>query len=135
MGDEAMIWMIVSIVLAVVGGIALHFTFLRKSNNGKFKGFWGWMYDFLTFKKMLIENLLKILYLICTIFVTLFSFAAIGQSFLMFLAILVLGNLSVRIIYEFSLIMLVICRNTTEINSKLNTKVEKKIEEVLEEQK
>ena len=93
------------------------------------------MYDFLTFKKMLIENLLKILYLICTIFVTLFSFAAIGQSFLMFLAILVLGNLSVRIIYEFSLIMLVICRNTTEIDSKLNTKVEKKIEEVLEEQK
>ena len=57
---------IIAIVLAVVGGIALHFTFLKKSNNGKFKGFWGWMYDFLTFKKMLIENLLKILYLICT---------------------------------------------------------------------
>lgn len=135
MNDESMIWMIISIVLAVVGGIALHFTFLRKSNNGKFKGFWGWMYDFLTFKKMLIENLLKILYLICTLFITLFSFAIISQSFLAFLAILVLGNLSVRIIYEFSLIMLVICRNTTEINSKLNTKVEEKIAEVLDEQK
>ena len=114
------IWMIISAVLAVCGAIALHFTFLSKSKDGKFKKFWGWMYDFLTFKKMLIENLLKILYLICALFVTLSSFGYIGQSFIAFIGSLVLGNLVVRMVYEFSLVLLLICRNTTEINTKLS---------------
>ena len=63
------IWIIVSLVLAIVGGIVLYFTFLKKDNEGKYTGFLGWMYDFLTFKKLTIENVLKILYLICAIFV------------------------------------------------------------------
>ena len=114
------IWMIISAVLAVCGAIALHFTFLSKSKEGKFKKFWGWMYDFLTFKKMLIENLLKILYLICALFVTLSSLGYIGQSFIAFIGSLVLGNLVVRMAYEFSWVLLLICRNTSEINTKLS---------------
>lgn len=121
LNSEAGIWIIISAVLAVVGGIVLHFTFLKKSNEGKLKGFAAWMYDFLTFKKMLIENLLKVLYLICTLFVTLASFSIISQFFLGFVGFLVLGNLTIRIVYEFSLILLVICRNTTEMNSKMSS--------------
>ena len=133
-GTEAGIWVVISAVLAVIGGILLYFTFLKKSNDGKFKGFAGWMYDFLTFKKMLIENLLKVLYLICSLFVTLASFAEIGTSFLGFFITLVFGNLLIRIVYEFSLILLVICRNTTDINTKLSAKCckpeEKKVQVV-----
>ena len=113
-----LIWTIISAVLALVGGIVLYFTFLRRKNDGKFKGFLGWMYDFLTFKKMFIENLLKVTYLILAIFVTLSSFGT--GSFLGFIATLVLGNLAVRIIYEFSLVLLGIYENTTQINN--NTK-------------
>lgn len=114
----AMVWLIIAAVLAVVGGIVLYFTFLNKKNDGKFKGFLGWLHDFLTFKKMFIENLLKVTYLILSIFITLSSFAA--GSFLGFIFTLILGNLAVRVIYEFSLVLLVICRNTTEINKKLS---------------
>ena len=39
------IWIIVSLVLAIVGGIVLYFTFLKKDNEGKYTGFLGWMYD------------------------------------------------------------------------------------------
>lgn len=116
------IWIIVSLVLAIVGGIVLYFTFLKKDNEGKYTGFLGWMYDFLTFKKLTIENVLKILYLICAIFVTLFSFATISTSFIAFLLYLVVGNLIVRIAYELILVRLIICRNTTEINKKLDKK-------------
>ena len=126
------IWLIISAILAIIGGIALYFTFLKKSNEEKFKGFTGWLYDFLSFKKMLIESLLKILYLICAIFVTLYSFIA-GGNILGCLILLVLGNLFVRIAYEFSLILLVICRNTTDINKKLGNnccKEEKPIVEI-----
>lgn len=114
------IWLIVAFILAVVGGIVLYFTFLSKKNEGKFTGFWGWMYDFLSFKKLLAENLLRVLYLIVALFVTLGSFAFISFSFFAFIIILVLGNVIARILYEFLLIRLLICRNTTEIKDKLS---------------
>ena len=125
--NDAGIWLIISAVLAIVGGIVLYFTFLKKSNDGKFSGFLGWMYDFLTFKKMLIENLLKVLYLIVAVFITLSSFAVIGESFLLFLVSIIGGNLVTRIVYEFLLVALVICRNTTDINDKLTVKANKEI--------
>ena len=124
MSSGNQVWVIVSLVLAVIGGIVLYFTFLRKSNEGKYEGFLGWLYDFLTFKKMVIENILKILYLIMAIFITLSSFAMISSSFLSFIMYLVIGNLVVRILYEFSLVILIICRNTTDINKKMDKKGE-----------
>ena len=114
------IWTIVSVILAIIGGIVLYFTFLSKKNEGKFTGFLGWLYDFLTFKKMMIENVLKILYIIVALFVTLSSFGLISISFLAFLLTLVIGNVLTRVIYELLLVKLVICKNTTEINKKLN---------------
>ena len=114
------VWVIISLVLAIVGGIVLYFTFLSKKNEGKYTGFLGWMYDFLTFKKMVIENILKILYLIIAMFITLSSFSVISTSFLAFIVYLVVGNLIARIGYELFLVVLIICRNTTEISKKLD---------------
>ena len=88
------------------------------------------MYDFLTFKKMVIENILKIIYLIAASFITLASFAVISNSFLSFVLVLVVGNLITRIMYELFLVVLIICRNTTDISKKLDKKelVDKKEE-------
>ena len=74
----------------------------------------------LGFKKMMIENVLKILYIIVALFVTLSSFGLMSISFLAFLLTLVIGNVLTRVIYELLLVKLVICKNTTEINKKLN---------------
>ena len=114
------IWTIVSVILAIIGGIVLYFTFLSKKNEGKFTGFLGWLYDFLTFKKMMIENVLKILYIIVALFVTLSSFGLISISFLAFLLTLVIGNVLTRVIYELLLVKLVICIITTARNKKFN---------------
>ena len=119
------VWMIVSIILAVVGGILIYFLFLSKKNEGKFKGFAGWLYDFLSFKKMFMEALLKITYLILALYITLSSFALIGTNFIAFLGTLILGNVILRLVYEFSLLLLVICRNTTDISKKLSNKKDK----------
>lgn len=118
------VWMIVSLVVAILGGIVLFFTFLSKQNENKFTGFLNWLYDFLSFKKMLLEPLLKIVYLIMAIYISLYSLSLIGSNFFTFLATFILGNVILRIVYEFSLVLLTICRNTTEINRKL-TLVEK----------
>ena len=119
---SASVWIIVSIILAIIGGILIYFLFLNKKNEGKFNGFVGWLYDFLSFKKMFMEALLKITYLIVALYITLSSFALIGTSFIAFLAMLIIGNVVARLVYEFSLLLLVICRNTTEINKKLSKK-------------
>ncbi len=130
----AMIWMIISVVLAIIGGIALYFTVFAKSNENKFTGFMKWLYDFVTFKKMMLESLLRVLYIIVAIYITLSSFALISTSFVGFLAMLVFGNLIARIIFEFSLVLLTICKNTTEINSKMKSEVKPKKEETKEKE-
>jgi len=118
----AIIWTVVSLILAIVGGLVVYFVFLSKKNSGKFTGFLGWLYDFLSFKKMFLETVLKVTYLMVAIYITLSSFAMIGVNFWGFLITLVGGNVIARVVYEFSLITLVICRNTTEINAKLSGK-------------
>ena len=67
---------------------------------------------------MIIEPILKVLYLIGTIYVILFSFSFIGQSFLLFLIVLILGPITIRLVYEGFLIMIMIWKNTKEIAQK-----------------
>ena len=112
-------WFLISAGVSIVLGIVLFFTFLRKKNDGKFKGFAGWLYDFWNFKKLTIEAVLKLTYLILTLFITLGSFGLISTSIWLFLGVLLGGNFVVRLIYEFSLIMIIICKNTTDISSKM----------------
>ena len=127
---DTAIWGIVALLVALVGGIVLYFTFLSKKNDGKFEGVLGWLYDTLTFKKMLLETVLKITYLIFAIWITLSSFSLIGTSFWGFVLMLIGGNILIRVIYEFSLITIVMCRNTTEINTYLKKKALKENNEV-----
>ena len=118
MGTGAMIWTIVSLILALIG-IVLYFTVFANKNEEKYKGFMAWLYDFIKFKKLYITTVLKISYLVGAIFLTLFSFALISVSFVSFLLTLTLGNLLLRMVYEFSLVLLSIHENVAEINKKI----------------
>ena len=111
------IFLITSIVVAIVGGIAVYFIYLNKKNE--YVGFLKILHDFLNFKLLIIENILKITYLILAVFVTLYSFIYIGISFISFLITLLLGNLTLRISYELILLLIKICKNIEEINSKM----------------
>lgn len=116
---NSLTWMIIALILAIAGGILVYFLFLKKDNGNKFTGFLKYLYEFLSFKKMWLESILKISYLILAIYISLMSFELIGTSFLGFILTLVFGNIVLRVVYELSLLLLTICRNTTEINKKL----------------
>ena len=118
--DTLGVWSIIALVIAVVGGIALYFTFLNKKNDGKWTGFLGWLYNTLTFKNMIVETILKILYLVIAIFITLYSLGLIAVNIILALGVLVIGNIILRVCYEFMLLAIITCRNTSDINSKLN---------------
>ena len=114
----SLVWTVVSIILAIIGGILAYVLFINKNNKLDNK-FLVWLRDFLSFKNLLLETILKVTYVILAIFITLFSFNMIGINFLGFLLYLIIGNVILRIVYESSLMLLMIWKNTSEINKKM----------------
>ena len=112
------IWMIVSFVIALVGGILLYYLLLKPERDVPNK-FLAWVKDFFTFNKMLIEDILKIAYIVLAIFITLFSFSLIAVNFFAFLGLLIFGNIILRLLAEFLLLFVMIWKNTNDINKRL----------------
>lgn len=113
----ASIWGIIALVLAIVGGILVYFLFVKAKTEPKGK-FAKWLKDFLSFKIMWIEPILKVVYYIATIFTVLYSFTFLalgGYGFLIFLMCLVLGPIIIRIFYEATMMFIMIWRNTRDI--------------------
>ena len=114
------IWTIIAFIIAIAAGIMIYFMFVKDNkpvseNLQKLK-------DLLDFKTMLIEPILKVVYIIATVFVILFSFGLISLNFVSFLLVLILGPIAIRIVYELMMINIMIWKNTKEINSNLNFK-------------
>ena len=120
------IWLIIAAILAIIGGILVYFLFVKSKTEPKGK-FAKWLKDFLALKIMWIEPIMKVVYYIATIFVILYSFTYFsmfnllgGMAFLMFILTLVLGPVIVRILYEMTMMFIMIWRNTKDISD--NTK-------------
>ena len=105
-------------LLSIIGAILAYFMFVKPEKNYPNK-FVNWLRSFLNFNEMLIEPILKVTYMFFAIFITLGSFSIISYNFLAFLLTLVLGNLLIRVVYEASMMMVGIWKNTKEINKKL----------------
>ncbi len=117
-GASAGVWTIVAFILAIIGAILAYFLFCKPEKQYPSK-FVNWLRSFLNFNEMLIEPILKVTYMFLAIFITLGSFSLISYSFVSFLMVLVLGNLATRVIYEASMMMVGIWKNTKEINKKM----------------
>lgn len=117
--NGTLVWMIISLVLAVIGGITLYFTVFSKKNEGKYKGFMSKLYDVITFKYFFIDDLFKLVYLISVIAISLLSFTYIGSNFLSFIMILVFGNIGLRLLFELLMMFTEMCCNVREINKKI----------------
>ena len=112
------VWTIIALVLAICGAIVGYFLFIKpeKSYPNKFV---NWLRGFLNFQEMLIEPILKVTYAFMLIFITLTSFNIISYSFPAFLLYLIGFNLLIRVIYEASMMMVGVWKNTKEINKKM----------------
>lgn len=128
-----LVWTVIAVILAIAAGIMVYFMFVKSDkpvsvNLQKIR-------DLLDFKTMLIEPILKIVYIILTIFIVLFSFGLISTSFILFLIVLIFGPLTLRITYELMMINIMIWKNTKEINGNLNPKNTKKETKTQKEEK
>lgn len=109
----------IAFLIALVGGCVIYATFLNKKNEDRFTGFVGWLYDFLSFHKLMIDTILKVLYLILACFLTLGGFFMMFSNFLAGLCMMIIGNVVLRLAYEFAMLTIIICQNTTELNKKI----------------
>ena len=111
------IWSIIALILAIVGAILVYFLFVKAKTTPKGK-FLKWLKDFLAFKVMWIEPILKVVYYFATIFIMLFSFSFLamgGAGVLMWLCTLILGPILIRLVYEMTMMFIMIWRNTKDI--------------------
>lgn len=119
------VWIIISCILAVIGGVALYVMYLSPSNEKNFKGELIKVHQFFNFKITIIQPILKVLYLISAIAVTLGAFAYIGSNFFKFLFILLAGNIGLRITFEVLLLLMTLTKDVHEINKKTKEVIEK----------
>lgn len=110
---------VILFLIALVGGTCAYLMFVKSDEEPKHPRLLR-LKEFLSFKKMIIEGLLKATYIIFALFITLYSFQImVGTSFITGLMLLILLNIMLRIGYEASLIVLLIWRNTNDISKKL----------------
>lgn len=114
---------IISIILTILLAILV---VPEKRRNGLPK-FFQVIHDICNFKGLLLEKVLKILYVFSTINVMLtgiFTWFSggynFGMTFLTGLLILVLGPILVRLAYEFLMLFVLLVKNVIQINNKLN---------------
>lgn len=111
------VWLIIAAILSIVGGILLYFLFVNAKNEPKGK-FAKWLKDFLAFKIMWIEPILKVVYYVATIFIILNSFSFLGMGgmgVLFWLLTMILGPVVLRVAYEATMMFIMIWRNTRDI--------------------
>ena len=118
-------WFIVSLVVAIAGGILAYVLFTSKKNKGEFKGFVAWLHSFLRFDKMTLETLVKVGYLVAAIYITLMSFGYISISFYYFILYITLGNIGARMACEAILCFIQIWKNSNDIKEALDKKSSK----------
>lgn len=114
------VWTVIAFIIAIAAGIMIYFMFVKdnKPVSEKLQK----LKDLLDFKTMLIEPILKIVYIIATVFIILFSFGLISLNFVSFLMVLILGPIAIRIVYELMMINIMIWKNTKEINDNIKAK-------------
>lgn len=113
------VWIIISLLLAVIGGVFLFTTYFSKDKEKKYTGLKKKAYDFINFKITLIEPIFKLLYLISAIAITLCSFIYITENFFYFIGLLIFGNIMLRIIFELLLLTLKLFKDVSKIEKQI----------------
>ena len=102
---------IIALILGIILGIIVYFVFVKKDRS-KYEGKAQRLHDVLNFRKLYLESFIKILYVICAIFIAILSIVMLftsgnfGAGLLAFILTLVLGEVITRLLYESAILVL-----------------------------
>lgn len=113
--------LIIALLVAIILAIVLNFTFLSKKNEGKYTGALGKIYNFLCFNKFYAESILKLVYIVTAVIITVMGIAAMfSVEFFSGLLTVVIGNMALRVAYELIMMFIILCKKTVSIDKKLD---------------
>lgn len=115
--------LIVALLLALAATICAYIFLLPESKRDRLPGWAKVIADILNFKYLFLDGVLRVTYIFLT------AFCILSGLFLLFskgwpgLVMMLLMPILVRIIYECSMLVLILVRNVTEINKKMKGEV------------
>jgi len=114
----------IALALAVIATVAVCYFILPKSKANHANAYIAKAHDVVNFKSLLIDKLIKVLYIFSTCFVVLFAIFELfaGLPFLWFLVLLIGGPILIRLLYESFMLFVLLTQNVIEINKKLGGK-------------
>ena len=104
-------WLTIATFIALAIAVCGYILFVRPECKCKNK-FVVWVRNFLNFDELVIEPIVKVLYIFVTVYVILSSFTLIDISFWSFLTYLFGGIVAARLVYEIVMILVGIYKNT-----------------------
>lgn len=119
---------VAAVIIAIILTVLVLVLVVPEKKRAGLPKFFQAVHDICNFKGLLLEKVLKVLYIFNTLFVMLsgiftwFSGGNFGINFLIGLLILVLGPILVRLVYEFMMLFILVVKNVIQINNKLNGK-------------
>ena len=116
------IGMVLAIAATVLAGIFIMPVRRREKMKNKFMIF---LHDIFNFKQLIIEVILKYIYVLATCAVILVGFCTLFVRYnnaLLSFAMMILGPIIIRILYEFIMLTILLVKNVIEINAKMPVK-------------
>lgn len=112
---------IIGIIAGLVIGILACVMVLPVKKRDGLSPFFKKVHDFIQFKYLWIESIIKVLYIITTCIITLVGVLLLfGPMFIVGLLLIIIGVVINRLIYEGILISILLLRNTQQINNKIS---------------
>jgi hypothetical protein len=112
--------MIVGLILGILATIALAILVLPQSKDGKLSPFLQKLHDIFNLKGLLIDAILRVLYMLSTLVTAFVGFFTIfSRTWYVGLALLILGPIFIRIFYELLYLAITVARNISQLNKKL----------------
>ena len=115
----------VGIISALVCSILVWVLVMPEKKRPTLNAFFTFVSDVFNFRSLLIEKILKFTYLLLTLFAILFGFLAFvvsiddGRAALIGILVMILGPIVLRLIYELSMMAVLLVKNVIEINNKM----------------
>ena len=108
--------------LLLTGCVYLFLTSSKQEQS--LKGGLRWLKDFLTFRKIYLEAVLRFLYILTTCAIVATGFLMIFERGWRGLLLMIVGPVAVRIVYELLMLFIVLVKNVMEINNSIQGRTE-----------
>ena len=121
-------FLIISIVAAFIATILLFILVLPDKKRANLNGFFKGIADIFNFRTLLIEKIVKFLYTFTTISAILFGFFMLfmqefGRSLALYgLLVMFISPIAIRLLFEITMMAILLVKNVIEINNKLGYK-------------